>query len=133
MYVGYSVVSLLLLTPTGLMPYGATEDTSFKMMSYETHYTTPKIIRKETTMSLTKESADLYAYILCMVGNNHRVIRCRDDIQFILQQSYPSQWKSKSFHTGVDSLLRVIADRGLTISQDDIQKLYDYVETKNNG
>ena len=58
------------------------------------------------------ESSDYYGNVLFAVNNRHRVIRCKNDIQFILQR-YSNRWRSVSFCVQPESLIRVLIEKKL--------------------
>jgi len=63
------------------------------------------------TMSHNKESADEYAAIIMQIDSRTRVIRCRHDLQWIMQKrSSPDlnkgYWIGLSYHTTRDSLIK---------------------------
>jgi len=61
-------------------------------------------------MSHNKESADEYAAIIMQIDSGTRVIRCRHDLQWIMQKrSSPDlnkgYWIGRSYHTTWESLI----------------------------
>ena len=63
------------------------------------------------TMSHNKEIADEYAAIIMQIDSRTRVIRCRHDLQWIVQKrSSPDlnkgYWIGQSYHTTWDSLVK---------------------------
>jgi len=67
------------------------------------------------TMSHNKESADEYAAIIIQIDSRTRVIRCRHDLQWIMQKrSSPDlnkgYWIGRSYHTTWESLLARYTD-----------------------
>jgi len=66
-------------------------------------------------MSHNKESADEYAAIIMQIDSRTRVIRCRHDLQWIMQKrSSPDlnkgYWIGPSYHTTWESLLERYTD-----------------------
>ena len=67
------------------------------------------------TMSHNKESADEYAAIIMQIDSRTRVIRCRHDLQWIVQKrSSPDlnkgYWIGSSYHSSWKSLLERYTD-----------------------
>lgn len=68
---------------------------------------------KERTVTMSQESSDHYHSVLFRVGNRHRVIRCKNDIQYILQRSSGSKWVGMSYCTTADSVITCMNRKGL--------------------
>ena len=62
---------------------------------------------------MSPESSDDYPFILFRVGNRHRVIRCKDDIQYILQKTSGAKWVGVSYCTTADSVITCMNRKGL--------------------
>lgn len=44
-----------------------------------------------------REESDNYPHVVTLLNDNRRVIRCRDGIQWIVQQRIGSRWRSQSY------------------------------------
>ena len=53
----------------------------------------------------SREEADDYP-VIARVGNRHRVIECRDRIQWIVQRLIGKRWRGISFHRDRAALIR---------------------------
>ena len=54
-----------------------------------------------------RETSESYRDIIWMnQGEGIRIIRCKDNIQFIVQLSKASRWRSRSYSTDVDTIFR---------------------------
>jgi hypothetical protein len=47
-----------------------------------------------------------YPHLFMSDCGTFRVIRCQDDIQFIVQTFESPKWRGKSYHTDYDSIVR---------------------------
>ena len=55
-----------------------------------------------TTVSSVRETSESYKDIIWInQGEGIRIIRCKDNIQFIVQLSKASRWRSRSYSTDV--------------------------------
>ena len=58
-------------------------------------------------MSSRRETSDNYRDIIWInQGEGIRLIRCKDNIQFIVQLSKASRWRSRSYSTDVATVFR---------------------------
>jgi len=58
-------------------------------------------------MSSRRETSDNYRDIIWIdQGESIRLIRCKDNIQFIVQLSKASRWRSRSYSTDVATVFR---------------------------
>jgi len=69
------------------------------------------------------ESHEEYGKVLLQLDDRTRIIRCRDDIQNIVQRKGGDTWHGKSFCTTLEALVR---DAGY-IHQDFEQTVLDHV------
>lgn len=51
-----------------------------------------------------REEDDAYP-VIARIGNRHRVVECRDRIQWIVQRLIGSRWRGVSFHRDRDVLI----------------------------
>ena len=60
-----------------------------------------------TTVSSVRETSNNYRDIIWVnQGDGIRLIRCKDNIQFIVQLSKASRWRSRSYSTDVATVFR---------------------------
>ena len=60
-----------------------------------------------TTVSSVRETSDNYRDIIWInQGDGIRLIRCKDNVQFIVQLSKASRWRSCSYSTDVATVFR---------------------------
>jgi hypothetical protein len=58
-------------------------------------------------MNSRRETSESYRDIIWInQGEGIRIIRCKDNIQFIVQLSKASRWRSRSYSTDVDTIFR---------------------------
>ena len=55
-------------------------------------------------MSATAESSKEYPYLWLSECQKLRIIRCKDDLQWIVQAFQSPKWRNLSFHTEWDSI-----------------------------
>ena len=55
-------------------------------------------------MSL-REKDDDYDRVVAQLGPKHRLIVCRDDVQWILQEFYSKQWRAMKYLTSREGVL----------------------------
>ena len=67
-------------------------------------------VRTVSTRLRPREKDDAYP-IVARLNERWRVIRCADDIQWILQKHSGGRWRGNSFHRDRDVLLQRIAER----------------------
>lgn len=56
-----------------------------------------------------RETDDDYDHVVARLGPKHRVIECKDDIQWILQERIAERWRSQKFLTSREGVLRYVA------------------------
>ena len=68
---------------------------------------------KRTMPQAGQETSDDYGAVLVVLDHRHRVIICRDGIQWIIQRRKPGgaarPWRGVSYHTTRNALIRVCA------------------------